>query len=67
LCAGAGISRQPLPVVADMLKRGSLVALLPGYELPSPTLYAVYLPGRLATSIKTKELVKWLSAAFSRA
>jgi DNA-binding transcriptional LysR family regulator len=62
---GGGISRQPLPVVADLLARGALVPVLEEYSLPGPTLYAVYLPGKIATSNHARALVSELVTAFS--
>ena len=42
LCAGAGISRQPEPVVREHLKAGRLVEVLTDFSLPGPSLYAAY-------------------------
>lgn len=52
LVSGAGISQQPLPVVASAIEAGTLVRILEGYSLPGPTLYAVYLKGSSAPRVR---------------
>jgi DNA-binding transcriptional LysR family regulator len=44
--AGAGIARYPHGVVADELRDGRLVDVLPGYINPHPPLSMVYMPER---------------------
>lgn len=44
--AGAGIARYPHGVVADELREGRLVDVLPGYINPHPPLSMVYMPER---------------------
>jgi DNA-binding transcriptional LysR family regulator len=60
LCAGAGLSRQPEPAVRAHLQAGRLVAVLPGYTLPGPSLFAVYL--RRSASERVRPLLQFLAA-----
>ncbi len=46
LQAGAGISTLDSLSAAEALRNGSLVRLLPGWQLPRGGVYAVYAPGR---------------------
>jgi DNA-binding transcriptional LysR family regulator len=52
--AGQGICLLPLSSVADDIERGDLVRLLPGYEVGTTIIQAVYPPGRhLSTKVRT--------------
>ncbi len=61
--AGMGVTLEPDFVVADKLTRGSLVALLPGYEPGSAGIYAVY-PSRRHLSAKVRVFVDFLVGHF---
>ncbi|AWI74315.1 LysR family transcriptional regulator [Parazoarcus communis] len=41
-CAGAGVAHLPSYLVGDDIRAGVLVPLLEEYEMPSPSVYAVY-------------------------
>jgi DNA-binding transcriptional LysR family regulator len=47
--AGLGVMLQPLELVSDALKEGTLVLLLPDYKVPSPPINLLYAPDRRIT------------------
>ncbi len=58
LCAGAGISRQPAPVVQSLIEAGRVTRVLASWELPGPSLYAVY--NRTTGAPHVREIVSFL-------
>lgn len=64
--AGIGIAMEPDFIVAEDLAEGRLVALLPDYEPPAASIYAVY-PSRRHLSAKVRVFVDFLSARFAGA
>lgn len=62
--AGAGIVLQPTFLVAEELRDGRLVRLLPDYALESSTAYAVYLPG-LRRTARVQAMVRFLQESFA--
>jgi DNA-binding transcriptional LysR family regulator len=64
--AGIGIAMEPDFIVAEDLAEGRLVALLPDYEPPSASIYAVY-PSRRHLSAKVRVFVDFLAARFAGA
>ncbi|MBK8161470.1 MAG: LysR family transcriptional regulator [Rhodospirillaceae bacterium] len=61
--AGRGIMRPAKFMVADDLKAGRLVAILPDHHLPDTDLLAIY-PSRRHVSAKVRVMVDFLSASF---
>ncbi len=59
-----GIILQPEFIVADDLRRGALVELMPGYRALTLGIHAVY-PSRKHLPIKTRRLVDYLVEAFA--
>lgn len=62
--AGVGVSLDPDFIVADALRAGRLVALLPGYTPPAINIYAAY-PSRRHLSAKVRSFVDFLAAHFA--
>jgi len=62
--AGVGIALLPAWVVQQAIERGQLVALLPGYTMPPPTLYAVYTSRKYLTP-KVRTFIDHFSAALA--
>jgi DNA-binding transcriptional LysR family regulator len=56
---GGGIATLPHFLVAQPLREGTLVEVLPGYDLPQPTMKAV-LPRRREVVPKSRQLVEFL-------
>lgn len=63
--AGQGIVLQPTFIVGDALRAGTLVRLLPGHEIPSLDIHAVY-PHPRNLSPKVRSFVDFLVERFSR-
>ncbi|MDC0708843.1 LysR family transcriptional regulator [Stigmatella sp. ncwal1] len=61
---GAGITWQPTFLVADDLRQGRLVRLLPGYRMQDIDVLALY-PSRRYLSAKVRVMVDFLAEAFS--
>lgn len=61
--ADQGIILQPDFIVADDVRRGTLVELMPRYRAPEIGIYAVY-PSRKHLPLKLRRLVDFLVAAF---
>ena len=61
--ADAGIVVQPTFIVADALRTGALVRLLPGWSIPDLTVFAVY-PSVRHLSPKVRRFVDFLAARF---
>ncbi|GAC1033744.1 LysR family transcriptional regulator [Pseudomonas sp. No.21] len=59
---GAGIASLPLMITEDAVRRGELVELLPGVQLPSGVIYAVY-PSRRFQAMKVKAFLDFLMAS----
>ena len=57
--AGSGIGYMPEWLVANDLKQGSLVQLLPEYEMPPIKLYAAYVD-RAFLSAKVRSFIDFL-------
>lgn len=64
--AGIGVAMEPDFIVADDLAEGRLLALLPDYEPPSASIFAVY-PSRRHLSAKVRVFVEFLATRFSGA
>jgi DNA-binding transcriptional LysR family regulator len=64
--AGIGIAMEPDFIVAEDLAEGRLVALLPEYEPPAASIFAVY-PSRRHLSAKVRVFVDFLAARFAGA
>lgn len=64
--AGLGVILQPLDVVLPALQDGRLVAVLPGYEVPSRPLHLVYAPDRRITP-KLRSFVDFAVTTFGEA
>lgn len=62
---GLGIILLPAFMVCDELRSGSLVPVLPGYQLPALSVYAVYLPGA-RRSARVKVMVEYLWQALGQ-
>ena len=62
--AGVGVSLDPEFIVADALRVGRLVALLPGFTPPEISIYAAY-PSRRHLSAKVRSFVDFLVAHFA--
>ncbi|ADO73229.1 LysR family transcriptional regulator [Stigmatella aurantiaca] len=62
--AGAGITWQPTFLIADDLRQGRLVPLLPGYRMPDIDVLALY-PSRRYLSAKVRVMVDFLAEALS--
>lgn len=60
--SGAGIASLPLMITEDAVRRGELVELLPGVQLPSGEIYAVY-PSRRFQAMKVKAFLDFLMAS----
>lgn len=63
--AGLGVVLQPLDLVSDALRDGTLVALLPDYSVPSSPMNILYAPDRRLTP-KLRSFLDFASAAFGR-
>jgi DNA-binding transcriptional LysR family regulator len=63
--AGVGISLEPDFIVADDVRAGRLVALLPGYVAPAIDIHAAY-PSRRHLSAKVRVFIDFLAARFAR-
>jgi hypothetical protein len=63
--AGAGISLQPDFIIADDVRAGRLVALLPGYMPPAININAAY-PSRRHLSAKVRSFIEFLALRFAR-
>jgi DNA-binding transcriptional LysR family regulator len=63
--AGTGVTLEPDFVVANDVRAGRLVALLPGYTAPSISITAAY-PRRRHLSAKVRVFVDYLAARFER-
>lgn len=61
--AGVGIARQPTFLVADYIKDGRLVELLPDYPIANLGIYAVY-PSRTFLPAKVRVAIDFLVEAF---
>ncbi|WP_028112560.1 LysR family transcriptional regulator [Ferrimonas kyonanensis] len=59
LLAGVGIAQMPTFIVADSLKAGRLVALMPDHPLPRHNVYALS-PGRHGQPAKTRVFIEFL-------
>jgi len=64
LCAGAGVSRQPEPIVREHLKAGRLVEVLADFSLPGPSLYAAYV--KQAGISRARPLLQYLAQELAR-
>lgn len=62
--AGQGIIFQPDFLVAEDIRHGKLVELMPRYKGPEIGIHAVY-PSRHYVPVKTRRLVDYLASAFS--
>lgn len=62
--SGAGIIWQPTFLVGRDLAQGSLVSLLPGYQLPDIDILAMY-PSRRHLSVKVRVMIDFLVEAFA--
>jgi DNA-binding transcriptional LysR family regulator len=62
--AGTGISWQPTFLIADDLRQGRLVRLLPGHRMPDLDVLALY-PSRRHLSAKVRVMVDFLAEAFA--
>jgi DNA-binding transcriptional LysR family regulator len=62
--AGTGISWQPTFLIADDLRQGRLVQLLPGHRMPDIDVLALY-PSRRHVSAKVRVMVDFLAEAFA--
>lgn len=62
--AGLGIAYLPDWLVADDLKRGALKRVLPGYDTPRSTLYAVYTSRKYLTA-KVRSFIDFFSTALA--
>lgn len=62
--AGAGIAALPDGFVQSAVREGALRRVLPGWQLPSSTAWAVY-PGRKLMPPKTRAMVDMLQMALS--
>jgi DNA-binding transcriptional LysR family regulator len=60
--AGLGISMASTAMCADELKRGTLVALLPGYRLEPVDVHMIF-PGGPRPSAKVRAFVEYLESA----
>lgn len=60
--AGAGIAAVPDALASPALRRGELRRVLSGWQLPSPTAWAVY-PGRRLLPAKTRAFLEMLETA----
>jgi DNA-binding transcriptional LysR family regulator len=63
--AGTGITLEPDFIVADHVRAGRLVALLPDYAAPSIVIHAAY-PSRRHLSAKVRTFVDFLAQRFAR-
>ncbi|MFV3308411.1 LysR family transcriptional regulator [Pseudomonas sp. NY15181] len=63
--AGLGVVLQPLELVSDALRDGTLVALLPDYGVPTSPMNILYAPDRRLTP-KLRSFLDFASAAFGR-
>jgi DNA-binding transcriptional LysR family regulator len=63
--AGAGINLEPDFIVADDIRTGRLVALLPGYTPPAINISAAY-PSRRHLSAKVRSFIDFLVVRFER-
>jgi DNA-binding transcriptional LysR family regulator len=63
--AGAGITVAPDFIVADDVRAGRLVALLPGYTPPAININAAY-PSRRHLSAKVRAFIDYLAQRFAR-
>lgn len=63
--AGLGVVLQPLDLVSDALRDGTLVALLPDYSVPTSPMNILYAPDRRLTP-KLRSFLDFASAAFGR-
>lgn len=61
--AGVGLARGPVFILADDLRAGRLVQLLPSYESVDPSLWAVY-PSRRQLSAKVRAFIDFLEEKF---
>lgn len=61
--AGLGIMLQPLALVEPHLRQGSLVALLPGFVVPSRPLHVLYAPDRRLPP-KLRRFLDFVTLAF---
>jgi len=62
---GVGIAVLPSWAAGEALRAGALKRVLPGWELPASTIYAVY-PGNRLMSMKVRAFVDHLARRFSR-
>ncbi|KQV89788.1 LysR family transcriptional regulator [Rhizobacter sp. Root1221] len=63
--AGLGVMLQPLELVRDSLRAGTLVGLLPDYKVPTQPLSMLYAPDRRITP-KLRSFVDYCVAAFGQ-
>jgi DNA-binding transcriptional LysR family regulator len=63
--AGLGVILQPLELVRDALREGSLVRLLPEYKVPSPPITLLYAPDRRITP-KLRSFLDFCVEAFGQ-
>ena len=61
---GLGIAYGPIDFFRDDLRAGNLVPVLPGYELPEATIYAVY-PVSRQLSAKLKAFNDFMARYFA--
>ena len=66
VCEGVGIGRLPLWIVADSLREGRLVSLLPAWKCPPQDVYAVY-PSRKYLPQRVKLFLDFLSECIPQA
>ncbi|MNG21777.1 DNA-binding transcriptional activator GcvA [compost metagenome] len=62
--AGLGVMLQPLELVQDALRDGTLVRLLPQYPAPAAPMHVLYPPDRRLTP-KLRSFLDFARAAFS--
>jgi DNA-binding transcriptional LysR family regulator len=63
--AGVGITILPTWVAADDLRTGAIAQILPRWEPPASTIYAVY-PGNRLMSAKVRAFVDHLARRFGK-
>ena len=66
VCDGVGIGQLPLWIVADSLREGRLVSLLPAWKCPPQDVYAVY-PSRKYLPQRVKLFLDFLSECIPQA
>jgi DNA-binding transcriptional LysR family regulator len=62
---GIGIAVLPTWAAAEPLRTGALKRVLPGWELPTSAIYAVY-PGNRLMSMKVRAFVNHLARCFGK-